>query len=124
LKAAYNGHRLIAVFEPRTNSSRRAVFQNDYVSAFDAADAILIREPLPLENISVEDHFSSEKLATDLRNRHLEAASFPSTIEILNHLKIFLRRGDVVAILSNGSFENIHTRLLEMLRNGPSSLNN
>jgi UDP-N-acetylmuramate: L-alanyl-gamma-D-glutamyl-meso-diaminopimelate ligase len=118
LKAAYNGHRLIAVFEPRTNSSRRAVFQNDYVSAFDAADAILIREPLPLENISVEDHFSSEKLATDLRKRHLEAASFPSTIEILNHLKTFLKRGDVVAILSNGGFENIHTRLLEMLRTG------
>jgi UDP-N-acetylmuramate: L-alanyl-gamma-D-glutamyl-meso-diaminopimelate ligase len=118
LKDAYNGHRLIAVFEPRTNSSRRAVFQNDYVSAFDAADAILIREPLPLENISVEDHFSSEKLTTDLRKRHLEAASFPSTIEILNHLKTFLKRGDVVAILSNGGFENIHARLLEMLRTG------
>lgn len=116
LKAAYDGHRLITVFEPRTNSSRRAVFQNDYVSAFDCADAILIREPLPLENISADDHFSSEKLASDLRGRHLEAASFPSTIEILSHLRTILKTGDVVAILSNGGFENIHARLLEMLR--------
>jgi UDP-N-acetylmuramate: L-alanyl-gamma-D-glutamyl-meso-diaminopimelate ligase len=115
LKVAYEGHRLIAVFEPRTNSSRRAVFQNDYVSAFDSADAILIREPLPLENISADDHFSAEKLASDLRNRRLEAASFPSIIEILKHLHTFLKAGDVVAILSNGGFENIHVRLLEML---------
>ena len=118
LKAAYGGRRLIAVFEPRTNSSRRAVFQNDYVSAFDSADAILLREPLPLENIPATDHFSSEKLAADLSGRHLDATSFPSTVEILNHLQTLLRAGDVVVILSNGGFENIHSRLLEMLRTG------
>jgi UDP-N-acetylmuramate: L-alanyl-gamma-D-glutamyl-meso-diaminopimelate ligase len=124
LKAAYVGHRLIAVFEPRTNSSRRAVFQNDYVSAFDSADAILIREPLPLENVSAQDHFSAEKLAEGLRVRHLEATSFPSTIEILKHLQILLRTGDVVAILSNGGFENIHSQLLEMLKAGQFLRNN
>ena len=118
LKAAYAGHRLITVFEPRTNSSRRAVFQNDYVSAFDSADMILIRDPLPLENVSAQDHFSAEKLAQDLRGRHLAARSFPSTAEILDDLHVILRPGDIVAILSNGGFDNIHTRLLEMLRTG------
>jgi UDP-N-acetylmuramate: L-alanyl-gamma-D-glutamyl-meso-diaminopimelate ligase len=118
LKAAYAGHRLIAVFEPRTNSSRRAVFQNDYVSAFDSADLIVIRSPLPLENVSAEDHFSAEKLAAGLRNRHLEATPFPTTSEILHYLLKALKDGDIVAILSNGGFENIHSRLLEMLRTG------
>jgi UDP-N-acetylmuramate: L-alanyl-gamma-D-glutamyl-meso-diaminopimelate ligase len=118
LKSAYAGRRLIAVFEPRTNSSRRAVFQNDYVSAFDSADIILIRNPLPLENVSAQDHFSAEKLATGLRERHLEAMSFPSTVEILDNLQTILKVGDIVAILSNGGFENIHSCLLEILRKG------
>jgi UDP-N-acetylmuramate: L-alanyl-gamma-D-glutamyl-meso-diaminopimelate ligase len=118
LKAAYAGHRLITVFEPRTNSSRRAIFQNDYVSAFDSADIILIRDPLPLENVSAQDHFSAEKLAQGLRARHLAARSFPSAVEILGDLQVILKSGDIVAILSNGGFDNIHSRLLEMLREG------
>jgi UDP-N-acetylmuramate: L-alanyl-gamma-D-glutamyl-meso-diaminopimelate ligase len=116
LKSAYDGHRLITIFEPRTNSSRRAIFQKDYISAFDSADAVLIREPLPLHNVPAEDHFSSQKLAADLRDRGLTAASFPSTAGILDHLQYILKKGDVVAILSNGGFENIHARLLETLR--------
>jgi UDP-N-acetylmuramate: L-alanyl-gamma-D-glutamyl-meso-diaminopimelate ligase len=118
LKSAYAGHRLVAVFEPRTNSSRRAVFQEDYVSAFDSADTILIRNPLPLENVSSQDHFSAEKLAKDLNGRRLEARSYSSTDDILNNLQSILRAGDIVAILSNGGFDNIHSRLLEMLRAG------
>jgi UDP-N-acetylmuramate: L-alanyl-gamma-D-glutamyl-meso-diaminopimelate ligase len=118
LKSAYAGNRLIVVFEPRTNSSRRAVFQEDYVSAFDSADTVLIRNPLPLENISAQDHFSAEKLAKDLRGRHLSARSFPTTVEILDHLQTILKAGDIVAILSNGGFDNIHSRLLEILQAG------
>ena len=116
LKAAYSGHRLIAVFEPRTNSSRRTVFQDDYAGAFDSADMILIRNPIPMDNIPAQDHFSAEKLAADLRHRSLTACSFVSTTEILEYLQIHLRQGDVVAILSNGGFDNIHSRLLEILR--------
>lgn len=116
LKGAYAGHRLVCVFEPRTNSSRRAVFQNDYVTAFDAADKILIRRPVPLENVAAEDHFSSEKLANDLKKRHLGAFSFPTTDDILEYLRTTLETGDVVAVLSNGGFDDIHNRLLDILR--------
>ena len=82
---------------------------------------ILIRAPLPLENVPVQDHFSAEKLACDLRGRHLAATSFPSTVEILEELQTILRSGDIVAILSNGGFDNIHSRLLEMLRAGQNA---
>jgi UDP-N-acetylmuramate: L-alanyl-gamma-D-glutamyl-meso-diaminopimelate ligase len=116
LKVAYAGRRLVCVFEPRTNSSRRAIFQNEYVTAFDSADITLIRSPIPLENIPAQDHFSAEKLAIDLQKRQLEAHAFSSTDEILTHLKGVLKTGDIVAILSNGGFDNIHTRLLEILR--------
>ncbi len=118
LRTAYDGHRLVCVFEPRTNSSRRAVFQHEYVGAFDSADIILIRRPVPLENVPARDHLSAEKLADDLGNRGLAARSFPSTEAILDHLRGILATGDIVAVLSNGGFDNIHSRLLELLRAG------
>ena len=115
LKQAYEGQRLVAVFEPRTNSSRRRIFQNDYVSAFDRADLVMVREPVPLADFPADQLFSSKQLASDLKDRGIDALSFPDTDDILNHLQIMLVPGDVVAILSNGGFDNIHTRLLNML---------
>ena len=117
LKCGYRNRRLIAVFEPRTNSSRRAIFQTDYVSAFDAADMVLLREPTPIEGLQPDELFSSSRLAGDLVNtRQIAAESFPGTDEILMRLTEVLEEGDVVAILSNGGFDNIHNRLLEKIR--------
>ncbi|MFH0781088.1 MAG: UDP-N-acetylmuramate:L-alanyl-gamma-D-glutamyl-meso-diaminopimelate ligase [Pseudomonadota bacterium] len=117
LKQAYSNQRLIAVFEPRTNSSRRAIFQRDYVFAFDAADLILLREPAPLDGLPPEELFSSVRLAEALVNeRNLSAEAFSDTDSILTRLTITLRHGDVVVILSNGGFDNIHSRLLKQLR--------
>ena len=115
LKQAYGGHRLVAVFEPRTNSSRRRVFQKDYVSAFDGVDLVLVREPVPLPDFPADQLFSSRQLAADLKERNIDALAFADTDGILDLLHDALLPGDVVAILSNGGFDNIHTRLLEML---------
>jgi UDP-N-acetylmuramate: L-alanyl-gamma-D-glutamyl-meso-diaminopimelate ligase len=115
LKAAYTGQRLVTVFEPRTNSSRRSIFQQDYVNAFDAADLIIIREPIPLDNVPADELFSSTQLAADLQKRGLNARTFANTDAILDHLMTTLKNGDVAAILSNGGFDNIHSRLLEKL---------
>jgi UDP-N-acetylmuramate: L-alanyl-gamma-D-glutamyl-meso-diaminopimelate ligase len=120
LKQAYPNQRLIAVFEPRTNSSRRAIFQRDYVLAFDAADLILIREPLPLDGLLPDELFSAVRLADDLlKERHLAAEALANTDSILARLGAILRHGDVVAILSNGGFDDIHARLLEQIIQGP-----
>lgn len=117
LKSGYSDHRLVTVFEPRTNSSRRAIFQNDYANAFNSADLILLREPTPIEGLAKEELFSVAKLASDLNNtRTMVAEAFETTDDILSRLKTILQEGDVVAILSNGGFDNIHTRLLEQLR--------
>lgn len=116
LKNAYTGQRLITVFEPRTNSSRRAIFQQDYVSCFDASDLTFIREPVPLETVAPNDLFSSRQLAADLNRRGLHAESCSNTDIILDNLLPVLQANDVVAILSNGGFDNIHTRLLDRLK--------
>ena len=116
LKEAYKDQRLITVFEPRTNSSRRAIFQQAYVSCFDSSELTFIREPVPLDNVATDDLFSSKKLAADLQKRGIEAESCPDTDTILQRLSSILKPNDVVAILSNGGFDNIHTRLLKNLQ--------
>jgi UDP-N-acetylmuramate: L-alanyl-gamma-D-glutamyl-meso-diaminopimelate ligase len=105
----------VAVFEPRTNTSRRSFFQQDYVGAFAAADLSLIRQVSEDKPIDTEDCFSSEKLAQDLHNMGQLATAFFDTDQILEHLERISRPGDVIAILSNGGFDNIHERLLGRL---------
>lgn len=115
LKAAWPARRLIVIFEPRTNSSRRSVFQEQYTRSFAQADLILIREHIPLDSIPVDQQFSSKKLVRDLDATGKSAYYFSSTTDILDYLADNASSGDVVAVLSNGGFDNIHERLLEKL---------
>jgi UDP-N-acetylmuramate: L-alanyl-gamma-D-glutamyl-meso-diaminopimelate ligase len=115
LRTAYGKRRLIVVFEPRTNSSRRRVFQEEYVKVFDAADEVVVREPDILSTIPEEERFSAEMLVTDLVDRGVPGRHFQNTDLILGYLSSMLQPDDVVAILSNGGFDNIHTRLLDLI---------
>jgi UDP-N-acetylmuramate: L-alanyl-gamma-D-glutamyl-meso-diaminopimelate ligase len=115
IKTFYNNRRLVAVFEPRTNSSRRNIFQSVYVDAFDEADMICVRQAPMLEKIPAELRFSSEKLVHDLCRKSKAAYYFADTDQIIEFLVEQARPGDVLLIMSNGGFDNIHQRLLERL---------
>ncbi len=116
LRQSWPESRLLVVFEPRTNSSRRAVFQKDYAQSFAQADEVLIRQALPLEGIAQEALFSSARLASDLCAQGLSAHHFATTDAIIAYLARHCRPDDKVIILSNGGFDNIHTRLLRRLQ--------
>jgi UDP-N-acetylmuramate: L-alanyl-gamma-D-glutamyl-meso-diaminopimelate ligase len=107
--------RLVAVFEPRTNTSMRNIFQDVYPLSFDGADLICIRKPPLLKKVSPAEWFSSEKLVADLKKRGRDAYFFEDTDSIIDFLIQKARSGDVVLIMSNGGFDNIHQRLLESL---------
>jgi UDP-N-acetylmuramate: L-alanyl-gamma-D-glutamyl-meso-diaminopimelate ligase len=107
VKPHYPNGRLVAVFEPRTNSSMRNVFQHVYPVAFDDADLICIRTPSRIEKIPPNERFS--------KHRGKEAHFFSDTESIIDFLTKETRKGDIVLIMSNGSFDNIHERLLESL---------
>ena len=117
LKNSHPSNRLMAIFEPRTNTSRRAIFQQEYIASFNAADLSLIREVAKDKPVDGEDMFSSAKLAEDLQNKGLNARSFDDTEQIIDHVTHTARPGDIIAILSNGGFDNIHERLLKALKN-------
>ena len=111
----YREGRVVAVFEPRTNSSMRDVFQGDYAQSFDQADLICIAKPPLLNKIPEGHRFSSEKLVADLRKQGKTAHYFPDTDAILEFLTKEVQAGDLVLIMSNGGFDNIHQRLLDQL---------
>jgi len=116
LREKYAGQRIVAVFEPRTNSSRRSVFQEQYAEVFGDSDLVWIREPVPIDSLADGERFSAARLVTALCQRGAHARLGRDTDEILARLLPELRPGDVVAILSNGGFDNIHERLLAALR--------
>ncbi|UCD83187.1 MAG: UDP-N-acetylmuramate:L-alanyl-gamma-D-glutamyl-meso-diaminopimelate ligase [Desulfobacterales bacterium] len=115
VKSVSTGGRLIAVFEPRTATSMRSIFQNDYAHAFDMADVICIRKPPSVRKIPAAEQFSSEKLVNDLKMQGKDAYFFPDTEAIIDFLVINAASGDLVLIMSNGGFDNIHQRLLDRL---------
>ena len=115
VKSVISGGRLIAVFEPRTNTSMRSVFQDEYPRVFEPADIICIRQPPLLKKIPSGQRFSSGQLVEDLKSRGKDAHYFPDTDTILDFLLSTARPGDFVLIMSNGGFDNIHERLLDNL---------
>jgi len=115
VKEKYRQRRLIAVFEPRSNSSRRNVFQEQYAVSFDKADLIMIPEPPMTEKIPKEQRFSSAGLVEDLKRKGLRAFYFSNTDLLLEEILRQSRAGDVILFMSNGSFDNIPAKTLQSL---------
>jgi UDP-N-acetylmuramate: L-alanyl-gamma-D-glutamyl-meso-diaminopimelate ligase len=119
VRQAYPARRLVAAFEPRTNTSRRKIFQEPYARAFRDADLILVREPPDLWKVEPEEQFSSRQLVADLQAGGKAALYFVDTDQLLAGLLQHLRPGDVVLVMSNGDFNHLVPRLCEAL--GPKS---
>lgn len=115
VKPFYKNGRVIAVFEPRTNTSMRRFFQATYPQAFMAADKTLICNPCVKKNIPKDQRFSPGQLVADINGMGGEAYHFETPDSVLDYLVPQLRKNDLVLIMSNGGFDNIHARLLARL---------
>ncbi|MGH9870117.1 MAG: UDP-N-acetylmuramate:L-alanyl-gamma-D-glutamyl-meso-diaminopimelate ligase [Candidatus Polarisedimenticolia bacterium] len=118
VRARYPGQRVWAIFEPRTNTTRRDVFQQEYAGAFDGADEIVLAPVDHPERAPEGQRFSVERLIADLRARGLRAAALPSVDAIVARVADKARRGDVLLVMSNGGFGGIHARLIDALQGG------
>jgi UDP-N-acetylmuramate: L-alanyl-gamma-D-glutamyl-meso-diaminopimelate ligase len=123
LRARYAGGRLWAIFEPRSATSRRATFQEDFVEAFAEADGVVIAGLFNPENIPSDARLSPERLAQDIACRYAKTAVYlPAVDAIVDHVAAGVRPGDVVAVMSNGGFGGIHEKLLAALRKDESRI--
>jgi UDP-N-acetylmuramate: L-alanyl-gamma-D-glutamyl-meso-diaminopimelate ligase len=116
LRSKYPGRRLVAVFEPRSATSRRKVFQEEYGAAFGEADASYIAAPYDQSKIARDDQFSSEQLVEDIRERGHRSECFREVAEGVKRVTEDSHRGDLVAVLSNGGFDGFIPKLLVSLK--------
>jgi UDP-N-acetylmuramate: L-alanyl-gamma-D-glutamyl-meso-diaminopimelate ligase len=107
---------LWAIFEPRTNTTRRDVFQKEYAEAFDGADHVVVAAVDRPERAPEGRRFSPQRLVEDLRARGLRARYLPEVAAIVERVQAEAGPGDVILVMSNGSFGGIHGRLLAALR--------
>ncbi|NLD39518.1 MAG: UDP-N-acetylmuramate:L-alanyl-gamma-D-glutamyl-meso-diaminopimelate ligase [Desulfatiglans sp.] len=115
VKEKYMGRRIIAVFEPRSNSSRRGVFQEMYSRAFDKADMVFIPEPPLMEKVPIDNRFSSQGLVEAMKKRGINAFYGENTDRLIELILSNTGKGDVILIMSNGAFDNIHDRVLKKI---------
>jgi UDP-N-acetylmuramate: L-alanyl-gamma-D-glutamyl-meso-diaminopimelate ligase len=117
LRQRYSDNRLIAVFEPRSRSSRLSVFAEKYKAAFAHADQIIIAGVFnPEDAKTYGDVLDVPKLVSDIAATGKSAVTLEDADAIVAHLAPEMRDGDVVAVMSNGGFGGIHEKLLESLR--------
>jgi UDP-N-acetylmuramate: L-alanyl-gamma-D-glutamyl-meso-diaminopimelate ligase len=117
VRAANPNARIWAVFEPRSASSCRRVFQDDFTRAFaDATETILA--PVFRSTLPDAERLSVAELVSTLRHRGQSAEAAASIDAIVTRLVNEHRPGDLVVLMSNGGFGGIHRRLLEALASG------
>lgn len=115
IKSRYPRRNVWAVVEPRTASTRRDFFQKDYVKSFDSADRVIVANVFMPEMIEPERLFNPVRLVQDLVANGHRAWHLPNADAIVDMLRKEVRSGDVVLVMSNGGFENIHDKLLNAL---------
>ncbi len=114
VRSAYPKRRIWAIFEPRSATSCRRVFQADFARALSGADRVILpavfRSTLP-----DAERLSADQLVTDLKVAGVDARYIPSTDDIVRTVSREARDGDLVVIMSNGGFDDIHRKLLAAL---------
>ena len=114
LRKRHGNGKLIAVYEPRSATSRRNIFQNEFAEAFAVADEVVVAPLFQPEKVPEAERFDPERLAADLRGRGVPARMVP-TADMVGYLKERLGPGDTVAVMSSGGFDGLHGKLLDGL---------
>ena len=115
LRHQYPGQRIWAIFEPRSNTARRAVFQSALPEALKLADGVIMARVARLDQLPPDDRLDPERVVQTIRACGIPAFYEPHVDDILHRVKPLAKPGDVIVVFSNGGFEGIHQRLLTEL---------
>ena len=116
LRDRYPGHRLWAIFEPRTNTTRRAVFQQQLPDALKLADGVFISQVARLEQIPEDERLNPAGVIDAIAGAGRPAFYEKDADTIVDRIVPMLQPKDVVTVFSNGGFDNIHEKLLARLK--------
>jgi UDP-N-acetylmuramate: L-alanyl-gamma-D-glutamyl-meso-diaminopimelate ligase len=116
LRHRFRGQRLWAIFEPRSNTTRRAVLQHELSDALKLADGVFIAQVARLEQIPETDRLHPEAVVDAISESGRPAFYEKNADAIVDRITPMLQSKDVVTVFSNGGFDNIHEKLLARLR--------
>ena len=111
----YPGRRVWAIFEPRSNTTRRNHFQSELAEALSLAKRVVVAEIARLEQVPEGERLDPARLMEDIRTAGTKADYLPTSDEIVTHVTVQAEPGDILCVLSNGGFGNIHQKLLAAL---------
>ncbi|HUJ24921.1 MAG TPA: Mur ligase family protein [Myxococcales bacterium] len=114
--AQYPGRRLVAVFEPRSNTAMRKIHQDEYAHAFKGAAEAIISQPTAIAKVPESERVDARRMVQDISSAGTPARWMESPDAIVAALKGELRQGDVVLAMSNGAFGGLHDKLLKALQ--------
>ena len=115
-RESFKDKKIIAVFEPRSATSRRKIFQNDYAEAFKLSDVVVIAKPFDTSKIPENERFSSEALISSLKQSNQHVYLGESTEQMISMIQSEVDENSVIVIMSNGGFDNIYDKLLQALK--------
>jgi UDP-N-acetylmuramate: L-alanyl-gamma-D-glutamyl-meso-diaminopimelate ligase len=115
LKGRYGPGKLIAAFEPRSATSRRNVFQEQFADALSVADEVVLAPLYAPEKVPEADRLDVERLAADLRREDVPARLIPTVDETVEHLATRAAPGDTVVVMTSGDYGGLHDKLLRKL---------
>lgn len=115
-RTRWPGRKIFAAVEPRSNTMRRKIFQDVLPDALAIADEIVIGPVSRAQLLEEDERLSPESIASSLRTRNRPAQAFDSASAIANYLASKANRGDLVMVMSNGSFDGLSGQLLEKLK--------
>lgn len=116
LRQKYDPNDLWVVFEPRSNTTRRNIFQKQLASALSRADKAVVAGVADLEKVAEVDRLSPETLIADVKAAGTPGWYFDTVDEIVDHVAAEAKEGDVIAVLSNGGFGGIHDKILAAIK--------
>ena len=115
IRLRYPARRLWAVFEPRSNTSRRNIHQSEYTTAFDGAARASIRVPEPHDKVPIDEQLDIGKVVATLRGNGIDAVASPDVSVLVTQVIAEAKAGDVLLVMSNGAFGGFIPTLLEGL---------
>ncbi len=109
------GRRIIAIFEPGSASSKRRLFEHDYINAFLSSDLVFLYKPFKPGKLKTVQMFHGKHVASALNKRGLSAMAFDDINNLLFHVKQEAKRGDIIVIMSCRGFDGLYKLIWDVL---------
>lgn len=114
-KRTHPNHRVWAIFEPRSNTSKRNIFQDEFTNALGTADVAILAGIHRPDKVPKNELLDVAKIVTDISGRGGRAYYFATADEIVKFVAKEAKKDDIILVMSNGGFDNIHEKILQAL---------